>query len=59
MNILYDFEGCEYSVDDYGQVYVLFEFEHTGASVKNEEEKEETIKIEKVAHQCGRYQCHM
>ena len=27
MNILYDSEGCEYPIDDYGQVYVPFELE--------------------------------
>ena len=31
-------------MDDYGQVYVLFEFEQIGASMENEEEKEKTIK---------------
>ena len=44
LNVLYNSEGCEYPVDDYGQVYVPFKFEQTGASVKNEEKKEETIK---------------
>ena len=44
LNVLYDSEGCEYPVDDYGQVYVPFKFEQTSARVENEEEKQKTIK---------------
>ena len=44
INILYDSQGCEYPVDDYGQVYVPFEFEQVGSSDMIEEE---TIKLTK------------
>ena len=44
MNALYDSEGCEYPANDYGQVYVPFEFEQAGA---NGVTKEETIKSTK------------
>ena len=43
MNVLYDSEGIEYPVDDYGQVYVPFELEQTGAG-EIEEEKEKSTK---------------
>ena len=41
MNVLYDSEGIEYPVDDYGQVYVPFELEPSGAGeIEVEKEKE-------------------
>ena len=43
MNVLYDSEGIEYPVDDYGQVYVPFELEQTGAG-EIEEEKDKSYK---------------
>ena len=43
MNVLYDSEGIEYPVDDYGQVYVPFELEQTGAG-EIEEEKDKNTK---------------
>ena len=43
MNVLYDSEGIEYPVDDYGQVYVPFELEQTGAR-EIEEEKDKATK---------------
>ena len=43
MNVLYDSEGIEYPVDDYGQVYVPFEFEQSGAR-ETEVEKEKDTK---------------
>ena len=44
LNVLYNSEGCEYLVDDYGQVYVPFEFKQTGAIGENEEEKAKETK---------------
>ena len=44
MNILYDSEGCEYPIDDYGQVYVPFELESVGAIGVTEEETPKTTK---------------
>ena len=38
MNVLYDSEGCEYPIDDYGQVYVSFELKPAGATGVIEEE---------------------
>ena len=43
MNILYDSQGHEYLVDDYGQIYVLLESETTDAGVIEEEKEKETI----------------
>ena len=43
MNVLYDSEGIEYPMDDYGQVYVPFELEQSGAG-ETEEETEKDIK---------------
>ena len=40
MNDLYDSEGYEYPVDDYGQIYVPRGSEPTDSSVNEEEEKE-------------------
>ena len=42
MNVLYDSKGCEYLVDDYGQVYVPFETKQIDAKMTNEEKVEET-----------------
>ena len=42
MNVLYDSQGIEYIVDDYGQVYVLFELKQTNAGVTEEENTKET-----------------
>ena len=42
MNALYDLEGYEYPVDDYGQIYVLLEAELTDAGVAEEEKEKET-----------------
>ena len=42
MNVLYDSEGIEYPIDDYGQVYVPFELEQTSAGVTEEENIKET-----------------
>ena len=44
MNVLYDSEGCEYPIDDYGQVYVPFELEPAGATGVIEEETPKTTK---------------
>ena len=44
MNVLYDSEGYEYPVDDYGQVYVPFEFEQASASDVTEEETVKSTK---------------
>ena len=44
MNVLYDSEGVEYPIDDYGQVYVPFELEQTGATGVIEEETPKTTK---------------
>ena len=37
MNVLYDFEGYKYLVDDYGQIYVLLESEPTDAGATKKE----------------------
>ena len=42
MNVLYDSEGIEYPVDDYGQGYVPFELEQSGARETEVETKTET-----------------
>ena len=42
MNVLYDSEGIEYPVDDYGQVYVPFELEQSGARETEVEKEKET-----------------
>ena len=42
MNVLYDYEWYEYSVDDYEQIYVILEAEPTDAGVSKEEKEEET-----------------
>ena len=42
MNVLYDSEGIEYPVDDYGQVYVPFELEQSGAEETEVEKEKET-----------------
>ena len=42
MNVLYDSEGIEYPVDDYGQVYVPFELEQSGAGETEVETEKET-----------------
>ena len=57
MNVPYDSEGIEYPIDDYGQVYVLFKLEQTGASVTEEENIKEP-KNQKVLCQCGLCRCH-
>ena len=44
LNVLYDSEECEYPIDDYGQVYVPFEFEQPGDSVVTEEETVKSTK---------------
>ena len=41
MNVLYDSEGIEYPVDDYGQVYVPFELEQSGAGETEVETEKE------------------
>ena len=43
-NVLYDSEGQEYPVDDYGQIYVPLESEHAGGEDQVEDEKEKTTK---------------
>ena len=43
MNALYDSEGYEYPVDDYGQIYVLLESEPADA-LGIEEEKVKEIR---------------
>ena len=40
MNVLYDAEGYEYPVDDYGQIYIPLETEQTAAKMHEEEKKE-------------------
>ena len=42
MNVLYDSEGIEYPVDDYGQVYVPFELEQSGAGETEVAKEKET-----------------
>ena len=42
MNVLYDSEGYEYSVDDYGQIYVPLDAEQTDAGVSEEGKLKET-----------------
>ena len=42
MNILYDEEGYEYPIDEYGQIYVPLEPERTAAGENEEEIKKET-----------------
>ena len=42
MNVLYDSEGYEYPVDDYGQIYVPLEVEPADAIVIEEEIVKET-----------------
>ena len=42
MNVLYDSEGYEYPVDDYGQIYVPLDAEQTDARVNEEEKRKET-----------------
>ena len=44
MNALYDSEGCEYPIDDYGQVYVPFKHEPAGATGVIEEGTPKTTK---------------
>ena len=39
MNVLYDSEGQEYPVDNYGQIYVSLTVEQTDAEETFEEEK--------------------
>ena len=36
MNVLYDSDGYEYPVDDYGQISVHLEAEHTDAGLEQE-----------------------
>ena len=43
-NVLYDSEGQEYLVDNYGQIYVPLESEHVGGKDQVEDEKEKTTK---------------
>ena len=43
-NVLYDSEGQEYPVDDYGQIYVPLESEHDGGEDQVEDEKEKNTK---------------
>ena len=47
MNVLYDSEGYEYPVNDYGQIYVRLESEPTDVSLI-EEEKLKKQKTEKI-----------
>ena len=42
MNVLYDANGYEYPIDDYGQIYVLLKTEQTAAEVIEEEKMKET-----------------
>ena len=46
-NVLYDSEGQEYPVDDYGQIYVQLESEHAGGEEQVEDEKEKIKKPKK------------
>ena len=43
MNVLYDLEGYEYPVNDYGQIYVSLESEPADA-MKKEKKKEKNTK---------------
>ena len=43
-NVMYDFEGQEYPVDDYGQIYIPLESEFTGGKESVEDEKEKNSK---------------
>ena len=43
-NVLYDSEGQEYPVDDYGQIYVPLESELAGGEEPMEDEKEKNTK---------------
>ena len=42
MNILYDADGYEYPIDDYGQIYVPLETKQTAAEVIEEETNNNT-----------------
>ena len=42
MNVLYDAEGYEYPIDDYGQIYIPLKTEQTAAETYEEEKNEET-----------------
>ena len=43
-NVLFDSEGQEYPVDDYGQICILLESELTGGKELVEDEKEKGTK---------------
>ena len=43
-NVMYDSEGQEYPVDDYGQIYIPLESELTGGEESVEDEKEKNTK---------------
>ena len=58
MNVLYDSEGYEYPVDDYGQIYISLKTEQTAAGTHEEEEIKKQ-KTKKILCQCGRCWCHM
>ena len=47
MNILYDEEGYEYPIDEYGQIYVPLEPERTVAGENEEEIEKETKKLKR------------
>ena len=42
LNVLYDSEGQEYPVDDYGQIYVPLEAEPAGAETLEKEKAKDT-----------------
>ena len=41
MNVLYDVEGYEYPVDDYGQMYIALKTKQIAAEVHEEEKLKE------------------
>ena len=45
MNVLYDLEGYEYPINDYGQIYVLLEPEPANAMTIDEEKEKKHKKL--------------
>ena len=56
MNVLYDSEGYEYLVDDYGPIYVPLESDQTDAGLAQEEKIKEQ-KTKQILCQHGRCWC--
>ena len=59
-NVLYDSEGQEYPMDDYGQIYVPLESELAGGEEPMEDEKEKkNQKTKKILYWNGLCRCHV